>query len=114
MRVKAGGHFVDADNVNKNYTGGLTNLVKFYDQFDSVDILESTIDQNEPFKISSLMTLKKGIITAMAANLPDWVNNIPIAIERKHQQQIQAQIDQQEELKKSQDRGKGYGGGINR
>lgn len=116
MRVKAGGHFVDADNVNKNYTGGLTNLVKFYDQFDSVDILESTIGQNEPFKISSLMTLKKGIITAMAANLPDWVNKIPESIERRHQQQIQAQIDQQkeqkEELKKSQDRGKGYGRGI--
>ncbi|WP_113662375.1 AAA family ATPase [Pedobacter nanyangensis] len=77
MRVKAGGHFVDAENVNKNFTGGLENLVRFYDGFDSVDLLESTIDQNEPFKVAALMTIKNGVVVARAEKLPEWAMKIP-------------------------------------
>jgi len=83
MRVRAGGHFVDVDNVSKNFSRGLDNLVKFYDHFDSVDILESTIDINEPFKISALMSIKAGTITATAEKLPNWVKRIPVAIDTK-------------------------------
>jgi predicted ABC-type ATPase len=115
MRVKAGGHFVDAENVNKNYTGGLENLIKFYDRFDTVDIMQSNIGENESFKISSLMTIKQGIITARAQDLPDWVNKILEAIELKHQQKIQAELnlqrEKQEKLREAQERGNNLGSG---
>ncbi|ETZ19548.1 AAA family ATPase [Pedobacter sp. V48] len=118
LRVKAGGHFVDAENVSNNFNGGLNNLVCFYDQFDSVDILESTIGQHEPFKMASLMTIKNGIITAMAEKLPDWVMKIPEDIEMKQQKRIQDQInlerEKQEELRKSQERDNGFSRGIGR
>jgi predicted ABC-type ATPase len=111
MRVKAGGHFVDVENVNKNFIGGLKNLTKFYDQFDSVDILESTIGHNEPFKMNSLLTIKKGIISAAIEKLPDWALAIPEAIERKHQIDIQNQIKKEQDTKRDlgNERNKGLG-----
>ena len=114
MRVKAGGHFVDAENVNKNFTGGLENLVRFYDQFDSVDLLESTIDQNEPFRMAALMTIKNGVVVARAEKLPEWAMKIPKEIERKLQQQIKEKLSKDANIGKGTSRDNGHGFGIGR
>jgi len=114
MRVKAGGHFVDTENVNKNFTGGLENLEKFYDQFDSADIFESSIDQNEPFKVAALMTIKDGVLVAKADKLPDWAIKIPQEIERKLQQKIQDKLSNRKHLGKGIDRDNDRGLGMGR
>lgn len=114
MRVKAGGHFVDAENVNKNFTGGLENLVRFYDGFDSVDLLESTIDQNEPFKVAALMTIKNGVVVARAEKLPEWAMKIPKEIERKLQQQIEERLSKGKNVGKGTSRDNGHGFGMGR
>lgn len=114
MRVKAGGHFVDAENVNKNFTGGLENLARFYDQFHSVDIFESTIEQNEPFKVAALMTIKNGVMVARAEKLPDWALKIPREIERKLQQEIQDRLSNSRDLGKGIDRDNDRGPGMGR
>jgi predicted ABC-type ATPase len=118
LRVKAGGHFVDAINITKNYTAGLENLVRYYDHFDSVDILESSIVHNAPFKMTALMTIKHGLIAAVADQLPNWAQKIPEAIEFKHAQEITGQLnlekEKQKDLQQRNEKGKGYGGGISR
>lgn len=114
MRVKAGGHFVDAENVNKNFAGGLENLVKFYDHFDSLDLLESTIDQNEPFKVAALMTIKNGVVVARAEKLPEWAMKIPKEIERKLQKQIEEKLSKGKNVGKGTSRDNGHGFGMGR
>lgn len=114
MRVKAGGHFVDAENVNKNFKGGLENLERFYDQFDSVVIFESTIDWNGPFKVAGLLTIKNGVMVAKAEKLPDLVMKIPRKIERKLQQEIQDRLSKRKDLGKGMDRDNDRGLGMDR
>lgn len=100
MRVSAGGHYVDAENVNKNYTGGLQNLVKFYDQFDHVDILESSIERDAPFKITALIAINKGIIVAQAEKLPHWAVMIPKDIQLKQEIKVKEQLQLERQKQK--------------
>lgn len=113
MRVKAGGHFVDVDNVGRNFSGGIENLISFYDRFTSVDVFESSMEQESPFKMNSLFTIKNGIITAQAENVPNWVMRLRNEIENKHEQEIRSHIQKQpkQEKNRGQDRDGGMGMG---
>ncbi|WP_316735456.1 zeta toxin family protein [Pedobacter aquatilis] len=108
VRVKAGGHFVDAENVGKNFSGGLENLVNYYDKFSSVDVFESTMEQSSPFKMNALLTIKNGIVTAQAENLPEWVMRLCNEIDKKHEQEIRSQVQEQPKQKKDRGRNGGF------
>lgn len=110
MRVKTGGHFVDADNVSRNFSGGMENLISFYDRFTSVDVFESSMEQDSPFKMNSLVTIKKGIITAQAENLPNWMRRLSNEIDNKREQEIKSHI--QKKPKQEKNRGHDIDGGM--
>lgn len=114
MRVKAGGHFVDADNVGKNFSGGMENLISFYDRFTSVDVFESSMEQESPFKMNSLVTIKYGIITAQAENLPNWVMRLSNEIDSKREQEIRSHIQKQPKHGKNRGQDRDGGMGIGR
>ena len=61
--------------------------------------------------MNSLMTIKKGIISAAIEKLPEWVLKIPEAIERKHQIDLQNQIQKEQDRKRDlgNERNKGLG-----
>ena len=77
QRVKNGGHYVDHDNITKNYNQGLQYLVHFADRFDNLEI----VDASGTFgQLRSLLSIQQNRIVHITDNLPEWIkpelNNI--------------------------------------
>ncbi|MEN0094075.1 MAG: zeta toxin family protein [Pedobacter sp.] len=109
IRVKSGGHFVDPENITQNYERGLENLAKFYDRFDQVNILESEMDQEVPFRMSALMRIEKGIITYKIDQLPEWAQKIVEVVGQRKQSEIDQRLRNVTDVRPSKERGRDKG-----
>lgn len=72
-RVTNGGHAVNLENIQANYSQGLENLTKFFSDFDTVTLLQNFAKTGEAALITPLMSIEKGRVLEIAAKLPDWV-----------------------------------------
>lgn len=70
QRVKQGGHYVDQENIQKNYNQGLQYLLYFADRFDNLEI----IDASRVFgQLSSLLKIQQKQIIYINDDPPEWI-----------------------------------------
>ena len=74
FRVKAGGHKVSEEAIEYNFAHGYENLYRHFRLFDSVTLIDSAIAHAGQEKIPlPVLIWKKGKITLIEDNYPDWV-----------------------------------------
>lgn len=70
QRVKQGGHYVDQENITKNYNQGLQYLVHFADRFDNLEI----VDASGTFgQLRSLLSIQQNRLVFLTNDPPKWI-----------------------------------------
>ncbi len=73
QRVKNGGHYVDLNNIEQNYTLGLQYLESFAHRFDNLEIITTSGDD---FQIRSLLSIRQQKLVYLSTDLPFEIEDI--------------------------------------
>jgi predicted ABC-type ATPase len=73
QRVQNGGHKVPEASIIHNYKTGFKNLYNYYQEFDSVTLIDNPIKADEIYQFPvKLLTLKKDTLYLEEVEFPDW------------------------------------------
>jgi predicted ABC-type ATPase len=73
LRIKKGGHKVPEASIIHNYKTGYKNLYKYYNEFNSVTLIDNPIALDELYQVPvKILLLKNKTLFLEEVELPDW------------------------------------------
>jgi len=75
LRIAQKGHFIDSESIKYNFEQGLVMLKKHFNIFDTLEITESSLNNDLAFP-KRLLMLKNNNVIFIEPNAPKWAKPI--------------------------------------
>jgi predicted ABC-type ATPase len=75
LRIAQKGHFIDSGSIKYNFEQGLVMLKKHFNMFDTLEIIESSLNNDLAFP-KRLLMLKNNNVNFIEPNAPTWATPI--------------------------------------